>query len=84
MRELTVAAANRDQAPARCLERLYDFANLHCIRIGWVIQRRKTVLGITEDDAVALGGKYEQHAIVAGEMGEPARLVWCDFSDLEP
>jgi hypothetical protein len=53
-------------------------------RHDWQPEESLLVLGITEDDAVALGGRYEQHAIVAGEMGEPARLLWCDFSHLEP
>lgn len=34
------------------------------------------VLGVTESDAVALARHFGQNAIVAGRVGEPARLVW--------
>jgi hypothetical protein len=34
------------------------------------------VLGITESDAVELARHFGQNAIVAGRVGEPARLVW--------
>jgi len=35
------------------------------------------VFGIAENDAVALAKYFDQLAIVAGEIGQPARLVEC-------
>ena len=36
------------------------------------------VLGIDEAEAVGLGRRFGQNAIVAGRVGEPARLVWVE------
>jgi len=42
---------------------------------GWA-EASFLVLGIPEGEAVALGRRFGQNAIVAGRAGEPARLVW--------
>jgi hypothetical protein len=34
------------------------------------------VLGMTEDEAVQIGRRFGQNAVVVGRMAEPARLVW--------
>jgi Protein of unknown function (DUF3293) len=43
---------------------------------GWPPEPSLLVLGISESDASALGRRFGQNAIVFGELGEPARLVW--------
>ena len=42
----------------------------------WPPEPSLFVLGITERDAVALARAFDQHAIVVGRRGEPARLSW--------
>ena len=36
------------------------------------------IVGIDGDSAAELGRRFEQHAVVVGEVGQGARLVWCD------
>ena len=43
---------------------------------GWEPEPSLLVLRISEADAVALGRRFGQNAIVVGEQGGPARLVW--------
>lgn len=43
----------------------------------WPTERGLLVLEIDRDDAVALGRELEQNAILAGEAGGAARLVFC-------
>lgn len=44
----------------------------------WPPEPSLLVVGILEDAAVALARAFDQHAIVAGSRGGPARLVWTD------
>jgi Protein of unknown function (DUF3293) len=44
----------------------------------WPPERSLLVLGIGQTDAICLGRKVEQMAIVVGVAGEAARLVPCD------
>ena len=44
---------------------------------AWPLEISLLVVGITLDDARALGRQFGQLAIVAGRVGEPARLVPC-------
>jgi hypothetical protein len=44
----------------------------------WPPEPSLLVLGIAEAEALALAREFEQHAIVAGERGGEARLVWVD------
>lgn len=44
----------------------------------WPAEPSLLVVGIAEADAVALAREFEQHAIVAGRRGGPARLVWVE------
>jgi hypothetical protein len=34
------------------------------------------VLGMPEDEAIKIGRRFQQNAVVVGRMAEPARLVW--------
>jgi hypothetical protein len=43
----------------------------------WPPEPSLLVLGIARDDAIRLGGRYGQVAIVCGEMGRAAELVLC-------
>ncbi len=45
---------------------------------NWRSERSLLVLGITEDDALALGRRFGQYAIVVGEHGRSARLLACE------
>ena len=42
----------------------------------WPPEPSLFVLGIQESEAVRIATRFDQHAIVAGRLGEPARLVW--------
>ena len=42
----------------------------------WPAEPSLLVLGIPEADAIRLATAFDQHAILAGRRGEPARLVW--------
>ena len=44
---------------------------------AWPPERSLLVLGIAEPAAVRIARRFEQEAIVAGALGEPARLVFC-------
>ncbi len=43
---------------------------------GWPPEPSLLILGVGEDDAAALGRRFGQAALVFGERGEAARLVW--------
>lgn len=43
----------------------------------WEPEESRLVLGITEEQARAIAKRWEQNAIVVGEAGEVARVVWC-------
>lgn len=43
----------------------------------WEPERSLLVLGISKDEAIALGKRFEQNAIVTGQRGEKAQLVYC-------
>jgi hypothetical protein len=34
------------------------------------------ILGMTADEAIKIGRRFGQNAVVVGRVGEPARLVW--------
>lgn len=42
----------------------------------WPPEPSLFVIGLDEVAAVGLAREFDQHAIVVGRMGEPARLVW--------
>ncbi len=42
----------------------------------WPAEPSLLVLGIAEADAIQLAAEFDQHAILVGSLGEPARLVW--------
>jgi hypothetical protein len=43
---------------------------------AWEAEPSLLVLGVGEDEAAALGRRFEQAAVVVGERGGTARLVW--------
>lgn len=43
----------------------------------WPPEASLLILDIALPDAIALAAEFEQEALVAGERGEPARLVFC-------
>lgn len=45
---------------------------------SWKAEPCLFVLDISEEAAVSIAQKYEQHAIVYGKRGSAPRLVWCD------
>jgi hypothetical protein len=44
----------------------------------WPPEESLLVLGISEPEAVSLGRRFGQAAVVCGETGAPARLAWID------
>jgi hypothetical protein len=42
----------------------------------WSAEASLLVIGISANDAATIGRTFSQNAIVIGEMGEPARLMW--------
>ena len=44
----------------------------------WPAEPSLLVLGIAEHEAASLARVWDQHAVVVGRRGEPARLVWID------
>lgn len=48
----------------------------------WPPEEGLFVFGISESDAIELGRRFGQNAIVAGRKGEAARLVWCLSPDV--
>lgn len=50
-------------------------------RCDWQPEESLLVLGISLDEALALGRRYGQRAIVAGEAGGCALLHWCGGDD---
>ncbi len=47
------------------------------VNSDWAPEASLLVLGISRDDAVALGRRFGQNAIVAGRRGGTAELVYC-------
>ena len=47
----------------------------------WPVEESFFILGITQADAVALGKQFCQNAILYGEIGEPAKLLWISRPD---
>lgn len=45
---------------------------------AWPPEPSLLILGIDEADAVALAREFDQHAILVGRTGAPARLVWIE------
>jgi hypothetical protein len=43
---------------------------------SWEPEKSFLILGISLDDAVLIGKKYRQNAIVAGEVNEAPQLIW--------
>jgi hypothetical protein len=44
---------------------------------GWPAEPSLLILGIPRREAIALGRRFEQNAVVTGYLGQPARLDWC-------
>jgi len=44
----------------------------------WPPEKSLFVLGINREDALAMGKKYEQNAIVLGTAGSAPELAWCE------
>ena len=45
--------------------------------LDWAPERSVLVLGISKDDAVILGKRFDQNAVVIGQRGSKAKLVYC-------
>ncbi len=45
---------------------------------SWTPETSLLIIGIDRDEAVRIGRKFEQHAVLAGRGGFPPELVWCD------
>ncbi|TJZ76332.1 DUF3293 domain-containing protein [Chitiniphilus eburneus] len=43
----------------------------------WAAEPSLLILGIARGDAMALGERFEQNAVVFGDMGGVAELLWC-------
>lgn len=44
----------------------------------WEPETSVLILGIGPDEAVEIGRRFDQNAILTGRVGEPVKLVWCD------
>ena len=44
---------------------------------SWEPEESFLALGISEEDGTKLGRRYDQYAIVVGELGGPAKLIDC-------
>ena len=44
---------------------------------GWPAEESLLILGLDAEEAIALGRQFGQLALLAGELGGPARLVCC-------
>jgi hypothetical protein len=42
----------------------------------WTLEQSLLILGIERSQAIAIGRKFEQNAIVYGELNQPAELQW--------
>ena len=42
----------------------------------WVPEISLMVIGIERQQAIAIGQKYQQNAVVFGELGQPPELLW--------
>ena len=42
----------------------------------WEPEKSFLIIGINKDEAITIGKKYRQNAIVAGKINEPAELLW--------
>ena len=43
---------------------------------SWEPEKSFLILGISLDDAILIGKKYRQNAIVVGKLNEPPQLIW--------
>lgn len=43
----------------------------------WPPENSFLILGISREEALDLGAKWDQNALVYGEKGKPAELLWC-------
>lgn len=48
---------------------------------GWPVESGVLVPGMPQEEAVILGARYGQRAVLCGARGEPVRLVWCPVDD---
>jgi hypothetical protein len=44
---------------------------------GWPAEPSFLILGVSRDKAIDLAMEFQQNAIVAGSLGGPAELIWC-------
>ena len=77
-----LAAAENASRHADLVRALADYACFEGEGAGddaaWPPERSLLVVGISEATALRIARRFEQEAIVAGVLGEPARLVLCD------
>ena len=43
---------------------------------SWEPEKSFLILGIPLDEAILIGKKYRQNAIVVGKLNEPPQLIW--------
>lgn len=55
----------------------FDFLRGYGTGEGWEPESSLLVLGIPRETALSLAIRFEQHAILFGEAGGKAELVWC-------
>ena len=48
----------------------------------WPAEPGLLLLGIGAQQARRLGRRFRQYAVVAGERGKPARLLWCEGTEV--
>ena len=46
-------------------------------QLDWEPEPGFFILNMREDIAISLAKSFGQYAILTGEIGQPARLVWC-------
>ncbi|MEL6496379.1 MAG: DUF3293 domain-containing protein [Cyanobacteria bacterium J06623_7] len=45
----------------------------------WMPEPSRLILGIESTQTTSIGRRFQQNAIVYGEIGQPAKLLWIDY-----
>ena len=86
-RSVRLSDADNAARMAGLVDALRDRGHTHLPGAGkgddadWPAEPSLLVLGIAEGEAEALARAFDQHAIVVGRRGEPARLAWVGAGD---
>ena len=48
----------------------------------WIPEQSLVILGLNRQSAIAIGRKFQQNAIVYGELHQPVELLWVNYNKL--